>query len=91
MLKKVLFESCSSLLRPILSKVNSHQLKWKRKQGFLLLFCFGYLKSVPESNEKGEVPLSMAAQYDGPDFTKEEKVDLEKVFRLILEKRKQKK
>jgi hypothetical protein len=55
----------------------------------LLLYCFGYVKEEEvDSSKQHNCKLSMAAQYSGPELSKQEKVDLEQLFKLILSKKK---
>jgi len=55
----------------------------------LLLCCFGFAKWEDIANNEEELPL--AAQYSGEELSKDEKVDLGKLFQLIIENRKKKK
>ena len=53
----------------------------------LILILLGHAKgegAISEDRDYSELPL--AAQYSGPEFTEQEKVDFQELFKMILEK-----
>jgi transcriptional regulator with XRE-family HTH domain len=53
----------------------------------VLMICLGLVKSATKDSIEGTTyyeALPLAAQYSGPDLSKEEKLDLEELFRTIL-------
>ncbi len=68
---------------PKLAKVLAVDLK-------TLMIALGMLKGTPKRAERLEESqtLSMAAQYSGPELTKEEKIDMQELFETILKQMK---
>jgi transcriptional regulator with XRE-family HTH domain len=53
----------------------------------LLLVLLGHTKNKgPVNGERAYDELPWAAQYSGPELTEQEKVDLQELFKMILEK-----
>lgn len=70
-------------LVPKFSKIFKVDLK-------MLLTMLGHTK-VPEITKPDEsYQLGLAAQYSGPELTKQEKIDIEKLFKMIVEQSKNK-
>jgi transcriptional regulator with XRE-family HTH domain len=58
----------------------------------MLLVVLGHAKAESLDDRAGEFSqLKLAAQYSGPELTKQEKIDLEELFKTILEHMKAKK
>ena len=52
-----------------------------------LLLLLGHKKDVvPEGRASGFRQLALATQYSGPEFTEQEKIDLEECFKAIIDK-----
>lgn len=72
-------------LIPKLARIFSVDLK-------MLLTMMGHTKVTEGKTQKRHFrQLGMAAQYSGPELNEQEKVDLEELFKMILDKSKQKK
>ena len=56
----------------------------------MLLIFLGHASSPSEKEASDNNDFSMAAQYSGPDLAKQEKVDLNELFRAIVEHAKNK-
>ncbi len=73
-------ELLSFQLVPKLAKIFSVDLK-------VLLVLLGHAKDKETfSTDRDFNELSWAAQYSGPELTEQEKVDLQELFKMILEK-----
>lgn len=70
-------------LVPKLSKIFNVDLK-------LLLSILGHVNTSDIAEAEKSFELGLAAQYSGPELTKQEKVDLEKLFKIIVSNSKKK-
>jgi transcriptional regulator with XRE-family HTH domain len=51
----------------------------------IMLILLGHTKGEVSDDKAGELKFGLAAQYSGPELTKQEKIDLEELFKTIVE------
>jgi hypothetical protein len=56
----------------------------------MLLTILGHTKVSEVAKPDDSYQFSLAAQYSGPELTKQEKIDIEKLFKLIVAQNKNK-